>query len=181
MDGRTGRLDMLTFEQLEPALHKWARHFQCNDFEHWELINAVWAKEDVQKLKNIAYASARVKFDMIDYMRDYSKRYQESKGGFYPSTTLFSVIGSEETDFRDTLKAKQDFCRIESRDLFDILCEGLNRTQKLIMRLRYECDFPISLIGKVIGVTEARISQIHANILVQLKARLIDRKLSKSA
>lgn len=172
---------MLVFEQLESALHKWAHCFQCNNFEYWELINAVWAKGNVQKLKHIALASARIKYDMIDYMRDVTSQKTKVRGRvpgrFYPDTfSLSSIVNegdSKNQQLQDILKAKKDHCKFDTKDLFDTLLKGLSRTSKLIIFLRYECDLTLEEIAKTIGVTDSYICLKIPDLLKLIGRRLI--------
>lgn len=168
---------MLTFKELEIVLHKWAHYFSNREFEHWELINAVWLKGDVQKLKSIKLASARVRFDMIDYMRSKNnyrvKRRYDAAGKFFPQVIPIST-SDDKVNVLDTFESRQDYSKVETDDLFDKLLIGLLPVEKLIIHLRYKCDFTLKEIAKVIGFEASRCSQIHTNTIRILKRRLID-------
>jgi RNA polymerase sigma factor (sigma-70 family) len=63
--------ETLRFEQVEDSFHKWAGRLSGRKFEHWELINSAWLYGKVRFLRQsqIKFASMRIKYDMIDYMR----------------------------------------------------------------------------------------------------------------
>ena len=65
---------MHNYKELESLLYKWAHYFSKRSnrqFEPDELINELWLKGGIQKLKNVKLASNRIKFDMIYYIRDF--------------------------------------------------------------------------------------------------------------
>lgn len=173
---------MLTFEQLKPALYKWAGHYCRMGFDIWELINEVWCRGDVQKLDNIEIASNAIRCNMIDYIRDktsYRKKQRWEKLGWnYPDfISTSSIIYNDDGKplcLEDTFEAKVGYCKAESKDLFNFLTRGFNRTEKLIIRLRYEYDFTMSEIADVIGLTESRVSQLHTEALKRIRVKLFD-------
>jgi RNA polymerase sigma factor for flagellar operon FliA len=50
--------------------------------------------------------------------------------------------------------------------------DGLPEREKLIMSLYYQDELNLKEIGKVLGVTESRVSQLHGQAVSRLKARL---------
>lgn len=173
----------LTFEQIEPAFHKWARFFCNRRFEYWELINSAWLYGKVRFLpqSEIKYASHRIRYDMIDYMRDISRtrhrRRREVKGKHFPYMNNFSDMcwkdnkgESHPLRFEDILKAKN--IDIEQKNLIRFLTNypSLTRQEKLIMKLMYIEGYGQREAGEVCGVTESRVNQIHTNIIKRFKA-----------
>ena len=174
----------LVFEQIESHFHKWARFFCNRRFEYWELINSDWLYGRVRFLpkSKIKFASYRIKCDMIDYMRDTSKlrcrEQRESKGKHLPYMISFSDIffmdnnsKSHPIRFEDTLESENNI-DVEQKDLINFLTNhsSLTRQEKLIMKLMYINGYCMKEAGKVCGVGEARVSQIHANIMMRLRA-----------
>jgi RNA polymerase sigma factor (sigma-70 family) len=51
----------------------------------------------------------------------------------------------------------------------------LPEREKLVVTLYYYEDLTLREIGEVLGVTEARVSQLHTQAILRLKARLADR------
>lgn len=62
--------------------------------------------------------------------------------------------------------------RLWRLDLLRLVTRGLSRNERLIIILRYwdECTF--AEIGREIGLTESRVSQIHADLLTRLRSTL---------
>ena len=172
---------MLSFEELEPALHKWAYHFENDKFDHWELINQVWLVGSVQKLKHIQYASQRIKWDMMDYMRRVDKiklkQRLEKRGECFKKTYFLSIFNNDDTQDRE-YQIKDLFCsddELEMKDLIGYLMKGCSSTIKLIVKLRLLENFTNCEIGKVVGISESRVSQLLTLTMksVALKAKKV--------
>ncbi|MCX7117754.1 MAG: RNA polymerase sigma factor FliA [Legionellales bacterium] len=52
------------------------------------------------------------------------------------------------------------------------IIEGLPKNERLVLSLYYEQDLNLKEIGKVMGVSESRVSQIHSQATHRIKARL---------
>lgn len=177
----------LTFEQVELTFHKWAHIFQNNRFEHWELINSAWLEGRVRFLpqSKIKYASYRIKCDMKDYIRRVLKtrvkQRMKVRGKHFPYMNNFSDVYYKNSirdtfctrhiKFEDVLKVK-DGVDIEQKDLINFLTShcSLTRQEKLIMKLMYIDGYCMKETGKVCGVCEARVSQVHSNIMMRFRA-----------
>jgi len=57
-------------------------------------------------------------------------------------------------------------------DLFTLLQRGLNRDERTMLVLYYRGNVTMKNIGLRLGLSEARVSQMHADILVRLRERL---------
>ena len=173
----------LTFEQVENHFHKWAHIFQNNMFEHWELINSAWLEGKVRFLpqSKIKFASYRIRCDMIDYMRftlkSRRRKKRERRGKHFPYINNFSDMYKNNgcntihpIKFEDMLKAKN--IDIERKDLIHFLTNhsSLTMREKLIMKLMYIGGYCQREAGEVCGMTESRVSQIHTNIMMRLRA-----------
>jgi RNA polymerase sigma factor for flagellar operon FliA len=51
---------------------------------------------------------------------------------------------------------------------------GLPEREALVLSLYYDDELNLREIGEVLGVTESRVSQIHSQALVRLRARMVD-------
>ncbi len=175
---------MLTFEQLKLTLHKWAHHFQNEKYEHWELINAVWAMGSVQKL-HINLASKRIKYDMMDYMRsqeNFRRRQRDEDGGvFVPKYISMQTLIGDDCEFLETLECRVERNSGDTEDYFNWIVSGFSRREKLVVKLYFIKNFTMAEISRVIGVTESRISQILTNSLKRIRVRLcaVDPELKK--
>ena len=183
----------LTYEQLAPALYKQARALakKCFAFEADELVAECWLIGNVQKLKTIKYASKRAYYDMIDYIRLQTgcrnTKKAKAKGKFVPKTTsLYTVFGAaddnKEHQLKDILPGKSDgrMERIDTKDLFEKLCKGLDRQESLILKLIYVDGFNQAETGRVIGHSESRVSQLLKNLLPRIRVILENLKLTEN-
>lgn len=64
---------------------------------------------------------------------------------------------------------KDDF----NRQLIEII-ESLPEREKMVLSLYYEQELNLKEIGEVLGVTESRVSQIHSQTMMRVKARLAE-------
>lgn len=186
----------LTYEQLAPALHKWAFIYakKYPQFQVDELVNAVWLIGRVQKLKHIKFASRRVRYDMIDYMRKQTRCRVDARlrgqGKFVPTTQSLQHRLTDDLELQDTIAVKTNLehADIDTRDLFDKLCKGMSRMETLIVKLLFIEGFGQVEIGKVAGLSESRISQMLTNLLPRMRVILknlglderVNRKLGQS-
>jgi RNA polymerase sigma factor for flagellar operon FliA len=53
---------------------------------------------------------------------------------------------------------------------------GLPEREKLVLALYYDEELNLKEIGELIGVSESRVSQIHSQAAMRLRARLSDWK-----
>ncbi len=164
---------MLTFEQLEPALHKWARYFHNAHFEHWELINAVWLMGNIQILAHINFASQRIKWDMMDYMRENQRMRQrkrwEEKGKVFPSEMFVGTFDDDNTfEFQDKISEPD----LDMDDLFGFLLKGCSQTFSQIIRLRFFEDYNFDEISEIIGSKSTTVYASYRNGMKILKKRL---------
>ena len=60
------------------------------------------------------------------------------------------------------------------RDRLACAIDGLPEREKLVLALYYDEELNLKEIGEVIGVSESRVSQIHSQAALRLRARLVD-------
>jgi len=87
-------------------------------------------------------------------------------------TSLDEVLGVDPGDdaldpFRETADA--EFRRALAREI-----GGLPEREKMVMSLYYQDELNLKEIGRVLGVSESRVCQLHGQALTRLKARLAD-------
>ena len=78
----------------------------------------------------------------------------------------------EETDDESAPGAEIE--RSEMRAALAKQVDGLPEREKLVLSLYYERELNLREIGEVLGVTESRVCQIHAQALVRLRARMAE-------
>ncbi len=170
---------MLTYEQVKPALYKWARHFSGRKFEFWELVNEVWVMGQVQQLPHIKLASGRVKYDMIDYMRQETHsrmyKYHQSRGNDYAKFTTFGVLLNKPDGEEFELRTQEDiFNIVDDKDYFEWLITGLSHREKLTITLRFQCGYTFAEIGEIIDVSESMALNYFHSALQIIKLRLVN-------
>ena len=75
----------------------------------------------------------------------------------------------------ENLGSKNPFHHLKSRGVKDLLVkniEDLPEKQKLVLSLYYYEDLNLKEIGKVLEVTESRVSQLHTQAVTKLKDKL---------
>lgn len=172
---------MLSYKDVQAALHKWAYRFENDQFEHWDLISAVWVKGDVQQLNDIKLASNRIKWDMIDYMRQVTqfrtRKRNDASGRFMAKTvSLNTVITEKGNEIQEVLCVKNSIPseNLERKDFLDWLLKGCSYTQKLIILLVYVEGFTFKQAGKIVGLSESGTWRVHHVLLKMLRSRLVN-------
>ncbi|SER07377.1 RNA polymerase, sigma 28 subunit, SigD/FliA/WhiG [Amphritea atlantica] len=75
-------------------------------------------------------------------------------------------IASNEPDPSEEYEQK-DFIKAIAREI-----QGLPEREKLVLSLYYDEELNLKEIGKVLGVSESRVSQIHSQAALRLRSRL---------
>ena len=66
--------------------------------------------------------------------------------------------------------------KTQEEDLRLLVTKGLSQKERMIVILYYYEEFTMKEIGKVLNLSESRVSQMHASILLRLKALLAERR-----
>ena len=177
----------LTYEQLAPAMYRWAIHFagRFRQFEIHELINEVWQKGKIQKLENIKFASKRARNDMIDYIRNETKfrkpkidrRYKiKTKSALrIPNMTSVESRMPPGSSILSILKARIDprTAEVDTKDLFRRLCRGLKPLDALALKLWVVVGYNQHEIARITGYKASYISLRLKSILPEIKQKLL--------
>jgi len=75
-------------------------------------------------------------------------------------------VASNEPDPSEEYEQK-DFIKAIAREI-----QGLPEREKLVLSLYYDQELNLKEIGKVLGVSESRVSQIHSQAALRLRSRL---------
>ncbi|UTW02747.1 RNA polymerase sigma factor FliA [Amphritea atlantica] len=75
-------------------------------------------------------------------------------------------VASNEPDPSEEYEQK-DFIKAIAREI-----QGLPEREKLVLSLYYDQELNLKEIGKVLGVSESRVSQIHSQAALRLRGRL---------
>jgi RNA polymerase sigma factor for flagellar operon FliA len=102
---------------------------------------------------------------------------QISSLGIVALDEMLSFNGGESLSFGDTLADRRDgpggvYERVEMRQLLANAINRMNEREKIVLTLYYYESLTLAEIGKVLGVTESRVCQIHTKAVLHLKSRL---------
>jgi len=84
--------------------------------------------------------------------------------------------GVKELDIVQDDRSENPIQQIQQKDLRDLITRGLNKKERLIIVLYYYEELTMKEIGETLGLSESRVSQMHAAILLRLRKLLADRK-----
>lgn len=93
----------------------------------------------------------------------YEETYEEDEGRLDHGSASMAMAGPSERVYRDALQTA--------------LAQAVDRLperEKLVLSLYYEQEMNLKEIGQILGVSESRVSQIHSQAALRLKARLSD-------
>ena len=81
-----------------------------------------------------------------------------------------------EIELIPNTKSKDPVTETLTRDLKNLLANGLSRSERLVLVLYYYEEMTMKEIGTTLGLGEARVSQIHSSAVGRLKAQIDCRK-----
>ncbi|CAN5389102.1 FliA/WhiG family RNA polymerase sigma factor [soil metagenome] len=90
------------------------------------------------------------------------------------SRKVFETDAGHQIDDAKTisdLRVPDPSTRSINRELRDHALAGLNRAETLMIRLLYEADLTMKEVGRAVGLSESRISQMHTNVIARIRAR----------
>ena len=177
---------MLTYEQLEPYIYKWAHYFRekyNRRFEVDELVNEVWAHGKVQHMESVRLASHRAKFDMMDYVRkETNGRIKVDKQ--YQKGPIFLTNADDFHDWRgdnfwDTIgfKNKKNDCydeglkRVDDIDEINDVMQFPSEKQKKYMDMYFLEGKNQSEIASELGIAESTVYKHIYNGIVSCQRR----------
>ena len=148
----------LTFEQLAPIFHICAARYQNNKYDHWELIDAVWAKGEVQNLDDIRLTRKAIEYDIIDYIREREGR---------PARARLTSL-----DDAPDIQSEERVRDIDNKDELECVYKsaGLDNKERQIINWYHIEGFTQQEIARDLGCTEANINQRLKRIMIRLKA-----------
>jgi len=97
-------------------------------------------------------------------------------------TSLNRKVGGDdaralyEKDLIEDKRSENPVHAVQRRDLKNILMKGLSANERLILMLYYYQELTMKEIGMVLGLSESRVSQMHASIMARLQAQLASRQ-----
>ncbi len=102
---------------------------------------------------------------------------QISSLGMVALDEMLSFGGGDSMSFGDTLADRREgpggqYERVEMRQLLGEAINRMGDREKIVLTLYYYEGLTLAEIGKVLGVTESRVCQIHTKSVLQLRSRL---------
>jgi RNA polymerase sigma factor for flagellar operon FliA len=101
--------------------------------------------------------------------------YKEANTSALLSFDQATSSDNQDSHMADFIKSKKNNDPSEilaKRELKELLIKDLLDSEKQIIVMYYFDELTMQEIGKVLDVTESRVSQIHAKLLVKLRSRL---------
>lgn len=135
--------------------------------------------EAVRKVENREGRDARdseVAEELGLSIGDYNQMLQDASA---QRLTSFDEVSSQGEAIINSLAGEhaEPFEGVQKGDFRQALAEsiaGLPERERLVMALYYDEELNLREIGEVLGVTESRISQIHSQAILRLRARMTD-------
>lgn len=132
------------------------------------LLDAAAKYDPCRQTKFETYATWRVRGAIMDEMR-----FQASRG-----TKTVSLIDCEELIDPD---APDPFSEAGLSELKAIVAEALSelpKRERVVLLLYYYREMTMKEVGQAMGLTEARISQIHKEAIIRLRVKLAGKEES---
>jgi RNA polymerase sigma factor for flagellar operon FliA len=82
----------------------------------------------------------------------------------------------EEADLIQDRRTAAPDEQLSREDLRQLISKGLGEKERLVIVLYYYEEMTMKEIGRVLGLSESRISQMHAGVLLRLKKLLAERR-----
>lgn len=126
------------------------------------LIDAVEKFDPDRGVKFSTYSTRRIRGAILCGMRDedWVPRMARKRGGI-PAVTSIEQLRCEESSLLDLLHYHDR----QTDDTLDCMMRGLGTRQKTVVKLHYIDGITMKSVGKLIGVGEARVSQIAAQAM----------------
>ena len=93
------------------------------------------------------------------------------------ASTLFPLQKSSDNDensvgmeIMEDRKSKNPFSEVAKADLIEFVKKHLSTKEKYVMMLYYYDELTMKEIGQVLGLSESRVSQIHAKLLLKVRS-----------
>lgn len=138
--------------------------------------NARMVAEAVKKVENRLGRDAKdseIASELNLSLDDYYELLKDSAGsqlyGFDDLGVTDDVLKSEDGRSSEPLESAQHDDMVNH--LAEVI-ETLPHKERLVLSLYYEQDLNLKEIGEVLGVSESRVSQIHTQATLRIKARL---------
>ena len=111
-------------------------------------------------------------------MGELHKLYNETRGALLLSldeVCYESENATSRMDFIENTEVENPEIKVEEEEVKQILAQAIDRLserEKLVITLYYYEELTLKEIGKVLGVSDSRVSQLHTKAVLRLRGRL---------
>jgi RNA polymerase sigma factor FliA len=74
-----------------------------------------------------------------------------------------------EIDIRKNENSRNPLTEVQKRDLREFISKGFTQLERLIIVFYYYEELTMKEVGRALGISESRVSQIHSSIIARLK------------
>ena len=107
---------------------------------------------------------------MLMYMLLWDRRGLSEKNGWYDEDGKVYIYFTDE-QLTEILKCSEPAIIKSKKELTEILKE-LTEKERMVISLYYYEEITLKEIGKVMDVSESRVSQIHSKAVLKMRAKL---------
>lgn len=164
---------MLTYEQMKPALYKWGYYFHNKfkgRFKVHELINEAWLANDLTKLTNIKFASNKIRYNMLSYIREeLGGRGSRNKVKYKKFQLITNTMDNGERNFKEdriadlfnrAIDEYNDLELVDIKDEVDFAMQDCNWRQERVLTKYFLEQKGYPIITKEIGRSYPNISKL---------------------
>jgi RNA polymerase sigma factor for flagellar operon FliA len=157
-----------------------------------ELRNQDWVPRSVREVNKREdrarmelehmYGRSPTDKEVADFMQvpidDFHERAGRTRVSMLSIEELGGTQGGERKSLLDCLEntsSKNPFLNLKNKAVWDLIkktVEDLPEKQKLVLSLYYYEDLNLKEIGKILDVTESRVSQLHTQAVQKMRQRL---------
>jgi RNA polymerase sigma factor for flagellar operon FliA len=147
------------------------------------LASAIDSFDPDRGVKFGTFAARRIRGRMLDALRlaDWVPRLERQRGveapviqSLHATAAATEVRNVEFAEIVEDKAAQLPYARLSGSETWQALIRILPTEFRLMMTMRYVDDLTMKEIGQAIGMSESRISQIHAEALRIMKAAMTD-------
>jgi len=77
-----------------------------------------------------------------------------------------------EIDVIENQRSRDPLIEAQKHDMKEFVSKGFSTAEKLTITLYYYEEMTMKEVGKTLGISESRVSQMHSSIIARLKARM---------
>ena len=116
--------EIVSNDFLIRTIQRVVNEFKSFKFDAWELINEVWLRGRIQKITNIKYLTKRIRYDILDVIRDMNETRRKHRLIFKSDDSLEEKFCSQEN---------REISLVDQADSFDFITRNLSAKQKEII------------------------------------------------